>query len=140
MKYNQETIHLINSLKSQLQNPTNGFDDPIAKSLNGAIDHIINIYLLDQDPLNFASIPIFHPPKIEARTTYLGEDFLKFYNSVYNYIPEYKSISISQLINRCLANSITTRDLTSDIKSAILSLKEDGLIEIDDNNLIRKIK
>lgn len=125
------SIKLIDDLKHQLKN--RDLKDPIANELDFALNRIINIFVLDQDPHVFASEPIDLPAKIKAYPSSVDCAGIKqWYQDLLEWIP-YKLIRHSDLISRCLNNlDCELWDVSeSDVKSAILSLKEDGLIEFD---------
>jgi len=136
-----DTIKLIDELKFKLKNRDK--NDRMANALNNYLDHIINIFVLDQDPHAFATSPKDLPEKLkQPQDQEWGQAFMNFYNQVYKWIPDHQ-IKIYDFIQRCEHNTIyvcgCTRTLSGDVKSALLSLKEQGKINITDDGLIVKL-
>lgn len=133
---NQATLDLINDLIHQLK--TRDPNDEIANHLNNSLNHIINIFVLDQDQHIWASLSTNLPPKFHT-TPNSTKEYQEFDNLVYQWIPKHP-IKLSSFIHRCLHNSDKTFiNLTRHIKSSLLALKEDGKIEIDSDDWIRKL-
>ncbi len=128
----KDSIRLVDDLKHQLK--TRSKDDQIANALDDALNRIIMVYILDQDPHSFASAPKNLPPKIKAypKGTEPFSAIKKWYASVLEWIP-YQPIRYSDLMDRILNNCDCEIWETphSEIKSALLVLKEDGKIEWD---------
>ncbi len=137
--YNINTIELINNIKFELK--FRDRDDIIADKLNSALDSIINIFVLDQDPHAFASVPEYLPSKLIRPITFLGKDYTNFANAVLQWIPDSR-IHLNDFISRCENNTITpercVRTLRHDIVSVVLYLKENGYINVDNDGYITK--
>lgn len=126
----QETIDLINDLKFKLKERSK--DDDIAVELDSALNHIINIFVLDQDQHLFASIPTNLPPKIKAYPLHNHAQITQWHQELLEWVPK-TPIRMSSLIQRCLNNieADPWEVSESDIKSALLELNEEGKVEWD---------
>ncbi len=136
--YDKETIALIDDLKHQLKSRAK--DDQIAEALNDALNDIINRFVLDTDPHAFAVVPESLPDPIRAVKTLSPESYQKFANAIFEWIPR-QPCSISAFIRRCENNAIEKSNSThfaSDIKSALLSLKAEGRIKMEDGIILSK--
>lgn len=131
---NKKTVELIDELKYKLK--TRDKDDELAQSLNHYLDNIINMYVLDQDPHSFATIPKNLPPKIGPFPKHM-KDIKKWVNLIYEWVPE-QPIQLSNFLARCMHNSTAPGEIVSSIRAAVLSLKEDGRIELSNDNVITK--
>lgn len=129
----KDSIKFIDDLKYQLKRHDS--KDEIIFELNQALNRIINIFVLDQDEHAFASAPKSLPPKIKAYPTiYNTKDINQWHDELLEWVP-FKLIRLSDFIDRCLNNLNCEIWEVNDnhIKSAILSLKEDGKIEFDED-------
>lgn len=130
------TIDLINDLNYKLS--FRDKDDCLASELNRVLQELVTIHLLDKDPNVFASIPDKIPEPLGNVSSY--KNWKDFAHSVFLWIPE-KEINLNEFIMRCLHHSKESRNSAriSDIKSALLHLKEDGKIELSDEGTIKKL-
>lgn len=134
IRNDQDAIKIIDELKYALKERND--NSKIANKLNDVLNDIINIFLLDQDQHSFASIPITLPAKITRLSSLQDQTYKDFVKSVYNWLPNY-SIKISKFVERCLFNA-DDKITASDIRSAILDLKENDKIKIDLKGYITK--
>ncbi len=129
-----DIIQLINEIKFKLRAAP--ATNELANELNLAIDKIIFNFVLDQEPGIFASKPKNLPDIIPQFDYGRGPEFYKEdIEAVYSWIPD-RPITVLALIDRCIFNSVN--GYRSDINSALISLKEEGRILIDDENMVSK--
>lgn len=135
---NEETVNLINDLKFKLK--SRDANDEIANALNNSLDNIINIFVLDQDPHAFASIPTGLPPPISLnsdRRLLSTKWYKNLKEQILQFIP-YTQIEFDKIVNRLV--HFAPKVYLSDIKLSLLSLIESGEIEMDSCNIIKRIK
>ncbi len=133
--YNKETIKLIDDLKYKLKSREP--NDRIAESLNNYLDHIINIFVLDQNSNSFASVPGQLPELLNSEYEW-SKKYNNFTLKVLEWIPK-EPIDINKLLARCQHNSINHSVNYPDIRYALLILRENGKIDIDQNNIISRL-